>query len=155
MQLEVQIRPYRESDWPLIFDAWWRAAWSQHQYEARCGFPSIPLGSFKNGMRSRIRRLLNAGQCLVATSHNGKDYILGFIVWQCWAVGGSPLRVVHAIWVRGGVKGAAGFRRMGVATQLLERAGIGQNFAYTQHSGSMGKVRKRWRAHYNPFLMEV
>jgi len=154
MNIEVNIRPYLDADWPIVFDAWWRAAWAQHKYEVGGGAPSIPMGSYKLGLRSRITHLLKAGQTLVATSTTSDEYVLGFVNWQCWAVGGEPLKCVHFIWTRGGKGGDGGFRRMGVAAQLLEHAGLGTGFRYSQHTGSMGRMRKVWKCEYSPFLRE-
>lgn len=153
MRLAVHIRPYEPSDWPLVFSCWLNNAWRQHRYEVDCGVPAVAQGLFKEGIRARVQRLLRQGQCLVAETGD-KNLIVGFVAWQCWVAEGQPLKAVHFIWTRGGKGGRAGFRRMGVASQLLERSGLGLGWCYTQHTAGMARVRRPWGITFNPFLVE-
>ena len=95
------------------------------------------------GILSRVNRLLRRSNCLVMVS---EKTILGFVVWE----EGPP--VLHMLYV----KGVRKFRRWGYGRDLLTATGLQMldRWYYSQHTGAMVHLARRWGCSYNPLLVE-
>ena len=136
------IRPALKSEGDFIFKTWKGVAWDQQRWLCRHkDAPRIARGGFMQGMERRIRRALGRSSALVAQPVECRQAIAGFIVYA------GP--TVHMVYVKGN------WRKKGIAGLLLCAAGLGGGFQYSQHTGAMVHLARKWRAEYNPFEVEV
>lgn len=151
MTFPVRIRPLAATDLPFVYQTWIRTAWAQHAWERRNRAPAIPELQHSHGMEQRIGRLLTRSVGLAAGHEAHPGQVLGYIVAE------PAARALHMLYVKGGAAG--GFRRMGIATRLVEAATEITPYPqpldyYTQHTAAMRHLAKRWDLTFNPFLIE-
>lgn len=137
----VKLRPYQPTDENFILNSWLKI-----YYMSRSSGP-IPQDMFAPTYRPIIRRLLTGRpevDTTVAVTTEDDDQILGYIVHE------QSMRGAVIFWCY--VKQS--FRRMGVATKLLNHAvGDDEYFSFVFNAPGIRYLTKHKKATYSPRYM--
>jgi len=161
MPTDVTLRPLELADAPMVYKTWLGVAWDDWRGKTdgcrNCNrrFSYVGKDAFMDGMHARVTRLLSRSTCWAicpASAQAGSDYMIGFLVRDPY----EP--VLHFVYViKGGGKGSAQWRGLGIATAAMRAAfprWPEEPITFTQDTAAMRAIKAKWKAQYNPFLVE-
>lgn len=133
----VVLRAIEESEINFVYHSWLRSLRSGNGF-----YKSIPSIIYFENQRTRLYRILDRSNCLVATPKDHPEIVVAYIVWE-------PLddkrEIIHYIYVK------SDYRMMGLANLLLEVAASGREIITTHRTDSLPR---NGNYTFNPYLME-
>lgn len=136
--IEIRLRPFKESDLPFCRDSFYKGAASASDYMG------MDQNILKPGLRSRFDRMLKFAEITIACDYDHDEPLFGWV-----AVTNLP---THSIVWWTYVK--AGYRGFGFARQMIEESATNQPIYYPWRSRAAIPVALSFDAIYHPFLLE-
>lgn len=135
--IDVYIREARVDDVNFIINSWIKS-FEKYMY-------LVPKPMYYAGQRKLITRVMARGKCFVASNHENRDQIFGWIIYESIA----DTEVLHYVYVK------HPYRRYGIGNQLLQimRRDNSIPCIATSITPYLDYVKKKWNIVYNPYLL--